>query len=179
MHSSRNINEAVQQLAGTKNSETVKLVTGEVISVDENKRTCNVSVIGVSDFDITNVSLMTGINDGYFIIPKVGSQILVCYNNRNIKYICQFSEIEKVLIIINKTTFEIVDGSIKINDGTFNGIVKIDDLTTKINDMINFINAEFLKIQTGIITGGGAYTPTNLQAFNKSDYENDKITHGE
>lgn len=179
MAGDRKINEAVQTLAGVNNFDNVKLVKCEVISVDENKRTCNVTTSGgVADFDINDVSLMASIDDGLLVIPAVGSDAIVCYNSKNVKYICQFSEINKVLIIIGDTTAEVKDGSIKFNDGSFDGLVKISDLTSKLNDMVTKINVELGKIQTGIIAGGGSYTPTSLSNFNKSDYENTKITHG-
>lgn len=179
MAGDRKISEAVQTLAGVTNFDNVKLVKCEVVLVDENKRTCNVTTSGgVVDFDINDVSLMASIDDGLLVIPTVGSDVIVCYNSKNVKYICQFSEINKVLIIIGDTTVEVKDGSIKFNDGSFDGLVKISDLTKKLNDMVTKINVELTKIQTGIATGGGSYTPTNLSNFNKSDYENTKITHG-
>ena len=125
-----------------------------------------------------NDILMASIDDGLLVIPNVGSDVIVCYNSKNVKYICQFSEINKVLIIIGDTTVEVKDGSIKFNDGSFDGFVKISDLTSKLNDMVTKMNVELGKIQTGIVAGGGSYTPTNLSNFNKSDYENTKITHG-
>lgn len=179
MAGDRKISEALQTLAGVKDFDNVKLVKCEVISVDENKRTCNVTTTGgVVDFDINDVSLMASIDDGLLVIPTVGSDVNVCYNSKNIKFICQFSEINKVLIIIGDTTVEVKDGSVKFNDGSFDGLIKISDLTSKLNDMVSKVNVELGKIQTGIIAGGGSYTPTSLSNFNKSDYENTKITHG-
>lgn len=180
MGGDRKIKEAIETMAGFKYADNVKLVKCEVISVDENKRTCNVTTTGgVVEFDINDVSLMASLDDGLLVIPTVGSDVIVCYNSKNVKYICQFSEINKVLIIIGDTTVEVKDGSIKFNDGSFDGLVKISDLTSKLNDMVAKINIELGKIQTGIIAGGGSYTPTSLSNFNKSDYENTKITHGE
>ena len=179
MTGDRKISEAVQTLSGFNNLDNVKLVKCEVVSVDENNRTCNVTSTGsVVEFDINDVTLMASIDDGLLVIPKIKSDVIVCYNNKNVKYICQFSAIEKVLIIIGDTTVEIVDGSIKFNDGSFDGLVKISDLTSKLNDMVRMVNIELAKIQIGIASGGGSYSPTNLSNFNKSDYENTKITHG-
>ena len=178
MSGDRQIKEAIETMSGTRGQQLVKLVECEVISVDESKRTCNVSVIGGNaEYDIENVRLMATVDDGILIIPTVGSQIIVAHNNKNVRYICQFSEIDKVLLITGDTTIEIKDGSVKFNDGSFDGFVKIKDLTDKLNDMVRLLNIELGKIQTGIIAGGGSYTPTNLQNFNKSDYENTKLTH--
>jgi len=122
MTGDRKIKEAIETMSGTRGQQSIKLVECEVISVDESKRTCNVSVIGGNaEYDIENVRLMATIDDGLLIIPTVGSQILVAHNNQNVKYICQFSEIEKVLLITGETSIEIKDGSVKFNDGSFDG----------------------------------------------------------
>jgi hypothetical protein len=175
----RQIREAIEKMAGNKSQQNIKLVDCEVVSVDEDKRTCNVTVLSDnSEYDLENVRLMATVDDGILIIPKVGSIIIVAHNSKNVKYICQFSEIEKVLLITGDTIIEIKDGSVKFNDGSFDGFVKIKDLTNKLNEKVNLINAELLKIQTGIAAAGGTYSLTNITTFDKNDYENTKITHG-
>ena len=100
------------------------------------------------------------------------------YTKRFSPFICQFSEINKVLIITGDTIVEIKDGKVTFNDGSYGGLVRVEDLTSKLNDMVRLINIELNKIRIGITAGGGSYSPTNLQNFNKSDYENDKIIQG-
>jgi hypothetical protein len=177
--SDRNIKEAIMHLAGTHGKDEVFLVACEVLSVSESARTCDVVTIsGRSTYGIDDVNLMAAVDDGVLIIPTIASTVLVIHNKRDVKFIAQFSEIDKVLIITGNTTIEVKDGSIKLNDGSYNGLVRVEDLTTKLNDMVRNINIELGKIQTGIAAGGGSYTPVSLQNFNKSDYENTNITHG-
>lgn len=172
----REIQEAIQTLSGARNQDIVTLMECTVDSVNVGARTCDCTTIdGVK---MTDVRLMSNVNDGYLIIPEIDSQIIVLYTKRFSPFICQFSSINRVLIITGDTVIEIKDGKITFNDGSYNGLVRVDDLTSKLNDMIRFINIELGKIQTGIIAGGGSYTPVNLQNFNSSDYENDKIIHG-
>lgn len=177
--SDRAIKEAVMHLAGTHGKDEMSLVVCEVVSVNEAARTCDVvTITGRSEYSIDDVCLMATVDDGILIIPVVNSTVLVIHNKRDVKFIAQFSEIEKVLIITGNTTLEIKDGSIKLNDGSYNGLVRVDDLTTKLNNMVTAINIELGKIQTGIAAAGGSYAPATLNQFNKSDYENTKITHG-
>lgn len=172
----RQIQEAINTLSGGRNQDTVTMIECVVDSVDVGVRECSCTTIdGVK---MTNVRLMSSVNDGFLIIPEVGSEIIVLHTKRFKPFICQFSSVDKVLIITGDTIFEIKDGKITFNDGSYDGLVRINDLTTKLNDMVQLMNVEFAKIQVGIVAGGGSYTPTNLQNFNKSDYENDKIIHG-
>lgn len=173
------ITKAIQVMAGTSGLDNVTIAECEVVSVNEDERTCEcITISGKSSVELTEVRLIPVVADGILIVPKVGSVIIVHYSKDILPFVSQFSEVEKILLITGDTTIEIKDGSVKFNDGSFDGFVKIKDLTSKLNDMIKFINIELGKIQTGIVTGGGSYTPTNLQQFNKSDYENTKITHG-
>jgi hypothetical protein len=177
--SDRQVKEAIMHLAGTHGKDEVFLVQCEVNSVNEAARTCDVTTIsGRSQYSIDDVALMPIVDDGVLIIPTIGSTVLVIHNNRNVKFICQFSEIDKFLVISGGSIMEIKDGSITFNDGSYNGLVRVEDLTTKLNDMIRNINIELAKIQVGIAAGGGSYSPVNLQNFNKSDYENTKVKHG-
>lgn len=173
------IANAIQKLAGTHGVDVVYLAEVEVTSVNESDRTCEgKSITGFAGAEFTGIRLMANVNDGLLVLPKVGSIIIVMYSKCILPLIVQFSEVEKVLIITGNTTIEIKDGSVKYNDGSFNGFVKIDDLTSKLNEKINLINVELGKIQAGIAAAGGSYALANITTFNKNDYENEKITHG-
>lgn len=185
--SDRLVQEAVMHLAGTKNTDPLYLFDAKVVSVDEGARTCTVQNLSTG-VNVTNVRLMAVIDDGVLIIPKVGSQIIACRSNVVLPYICQFSEVEKVLLIVGDTTIEIKDGSIKLNDGSYHGLVRVQDLTTRLNKIeqdINALKQAFASWTVVATDGGGAlkaiaatwYSQT-LQETQQSDIENTKITHG-
>jgi hypothetical protein len=187
--SDRAIREAVRHLAGTHGKDEVFLVQCEVNSVNEAARTCDVTTIsGRSQYSIDDVALMPIVDDGVLIIPTVGSTVLVIHNNRNVKFIAQFSEIDKIFIVSGSSTLEIKDGSIKFNDGSFDGLVKIKDLVTKLNNLENDINNLKLAFSswTVVPTDGGAALKASAASWygqqltktQQSDLENTKVTHG-
>jgi len=66
------------------------------------------------------------------------------------------------------------NGVNEINGGDYGGVIKIDDLTAKINDFVSKFNAH-KHPETGSTTG----VPTSsANSFSKTDYENLKVQHG-
>lgn len=70
---------------------------------------------------------------------------------------------------------------IVINGGKLGGLVNIEALTKKLNDLVNMFNSHIHTVST---TGSanaqsGTASPVSNKAssFNKSDYEDDKIQH--
>jgi hypothetical protein len=183
MHTDRQIKEAIQHLAGTHNKDEIKVVQCEVESVDVDTRTCNVVTIsGLATYTIENVALMSAIDDGVLILPKVGSIVSVIHNKKGIKFVSQFSEVESIVIITGDTTIEIKDGLVQFNDGSFDGLVKIKDLVDKLNNLENLVN-QFIGLYNGHVhTSNGVVTfsvvTKTLTPTQQSDLENTKITHG-
>lgn len=173
------LKQAIQQLAGTFNKDGVQVIQCTVDSVNEDAFECDVTAIGgVANTEIPSVSLSAEGNDGFNLIPEVGSTVLVTITDRGIAYVSMFSDITKVIAIVNETKLVIEDGKITFNDGDFGGLIKIEDQTTKLNELVAELQTQLGLISTGITGAGGAYTPGTLSQFNKNDYENTKIEHG-
>lgn len=69
------------------------------------------------------------------------------------------------------------DGVSEINGSEFEGLVKIIDLTTKLNALVTDYNLHTHSgVQTGAGTSGVPTATTNT--FSKSDYENTNVVHG-
>ena len=167
----RAIRDAVKRLSGNFNKDEIYTILGVVDSVDIDARTCVVtSKNDVADVTIPDVSLMVNVNDGWLLIPKVDSEVYVTFTSRGLGWVSFFSEISKVFLI--------VDGAIQFNGGEYGGLVKITELTAKLNTMIANINIQLAAIAAGIATAGGSYSPTNLDSFAATDYENTDIIHG-
>lgn len=163
------IKKAIQKLSGVT-TDAARMVAATVVSVDINSRTCAVTTItGKSEIDILNVQLMPSVSDGFILVPTVGSMVYIGYSIRNLPFVHMFSGIDKVLLICN---------DVVVNDGSFGGLIKIIEQTSKLNNLVSQLTTELGKIATGIAAGGGSYTPGTLDQFNKSDYENTMFTHG-
>ena len=109
-------------------------------------------------------------NDGELRYPVIGSKVWVAISLRNEASIFQFDLLDTYILITQTLT--------QFNDGSFGGLVKVNELLTKINRLESNFNSH---IHSGVTTGGGVSgtvatpitPPTQL-----SDLENKKITHG-
>lgn len=146
-----------------------------------------VCTVTVGDLDISDVRLRAVINndqDQILRIPKANSQVLVADMSggefRELVVIEQ-SQTEKIDLTIGQTTLVIEDGKITINGGNLNGLVKIQELTDKLNELVNAFNNH---IHTTTATVGpsatvGTLTPpvSPANTFVKSDYEDTTVKH--
>ncbi len=181
MSGDRKIKEAVEQLAGTQLKDKVKFVDCTVDSVDINAGTCTATPIGEnSQTQIIGIELEAEVCDGLLIIPVVGSTISVIYSTRNTPYVYKFSDIDAVYYSGNTWQF---------GDGTFGGLIKVIELTQKLNNAENILNKLITVLNgwTPVPNDGGAalkalITALSLTNFNptaQSEIENTTVTHGD
>lgn len=170
--SSEKIKQAIQYISGFSNKFTIS-VEAEVLSVDVDNRTCHAKVVsGDAETEIT-ARLNPTVEDGFILVPKVGTEIIVNYSFGIVPYISQFSALEKVLLFTGNSSLEFKDGLINFNGGNNKGFVKVAELTDKLNAIENKLNT--------IITWGATVTPplstSPMINTNQSEIENDKIKH--
>lgn len=166
-----------------------QIVVGKVISVDENKQVCDVDV--VNSPDLLDVRIRAVIDDekkGVLIVPKVDSYVLVgLINNRpESAFVASVTELDKYYLYAND--------EIQIGGDNFKGLVKIDDLVDKLNQLENKVNDFIQKYNTHthITTATESATPTPgtisptmaqetpIQPITQvSDLENTKVKHGD
>ena len=167
----RDITDAILKITGLHKAVPVYYVNATVESVDIPSRTCVVTAVdGNVEFEIPGVMLMAVVDDGILIEPVVGSTVKVIYSQNVEPFVCQYSEVAN--ITLTATTL------IKLNDGSYGGLIRIADLTEKNNNLVSQVQSELTKIATGIASAGGTYTPGTLSTFNQSDYENTNVKHG-
>lgn len=206
MSGNATIRTAIETLAGVKGNDKVTLVAAEVVSVDEAARTCKVNAItGVGQTEIDNVQLMASIDDGLLLIPAIGSTIIVSYSSYNQPFVSLFSELAKIVLVageenasiqidasgvlleIADTKLLISDGLTQFNEGSLGGLVKVIELTqklnnleSKVNDIISKFNSHthILTLSTGTGTAAATANPVSgtLTPTNRADIENTKIT---
>lgn len=173
-----NTAELIRKIAN-KNKTTV--VRAIVKSVDEEKGVCDCQLLG-SGADIYDVKINAAINTtkGIRIIPSIDSVVyLIFEDNTNTEaFIALYSEVEKVLL----------DGeNFQFNSGENGGLIRIEDLITKINIIENDINS-LKSVFSNWITSpndGGAslkaasasWFSQNITKTKKEDIENNKIKH--
>lgn len=162
------INDAIKEFFKRfVKSEEIYAKIGTVSNVDEVNRICDVEPID-GEAEILNVRLQSVTTSalGIVPIPKDGSKVVVNFLNNEAGFVSLYSEIDKLLIDTDL---------VKFNGGSLDGLVKINELTTKLNLLKTEVQAELVKIQTGLAGVGGVYTPGTLTSFDKNNYENTKI----
>ena len=152
------------------NPTSMWLTQGEVVAVDD--LTCTVKI---GDAEIEGVRLrasLTGRDRQILTVPKVGSSVtLGCLTaDLNNLVVLQVDEIEKIIV----------------NGGELGGLIKIQELTDKINALVEAFNSHTHLLPVGaVITSAGPSTnPVNVPAItkkaaklNKKDYEDETIKH--
>jgi len=167
----RNISDAILKITGLHKAVPVYYVNAIVESVNIASRTCDVTAVdGNVEFEIPNVMLMAVVDDGILLEPVIGSTVKVIYSQNVEPFICQYSEIANITLTAQTL--------IKLNDGSYGGLIKIGQLTSTINNLVAQVQAELLKIVTAITSLGGTYTAGALSQFSRSDYENTNVKHG-
>lgn len=169
---SREIIEAIQKITGTQLKDDATILVGTVDSVDASKRSCVItSVSSKGRVTIEDVQLMADIDDGFLLVPKIDSTVIVCYSTYNKPFVALFSELERVLLVVGDSTLEVTGSEIKFNGGLLGGLVKVSDLVSRLNDIENKVNA--------IITWGATVTPPlatgPLTPTTRANIENEKI----
>lgn len=181
---------AIQQMAGTHDKSDANIVVCTVDSVNEAERTCNVTSVNTkSELSFTDVELMAGVNDGFLLVPTVGSQVIVSYSTITDPYVSMFSELDKVVVIVGDYSIELTADGMSLNGDEFGGLIKIQELVDKINRLENKVNDLITKYNshTHILTlsaGTGTAAPTVTTETSitpvttVNDLENDTIQHG-
>lgn len=174
--------KAVGQMAGTHNKTYGEAIVCSVSSVDLSTRSCICTPLGGrTTSDLTEVQLMAEVEDGWLIEPVIGSTVIVNSAQRSRPYIALFSEIQNAYLV--------VAGSIQFQGGEFGGLVKVIELTDKLNNLENGFNDLVGKFNAhthilALTAGTGSAAPTTdpettiLAPTEREDIENTIITHG-
>lgn len=157
------IREKIKRIANGNGSFTC--FTAKVTSVDG--ETCDVELEGMKLTDVRLRAVMNGEDSKILVTPKIGSHVLVVDLSGNLSQLAVvgYSEVEKIEI----------DATDKIifNGGNNKGLIQIEKLTQKLNELVIAIN-EHTHPVSGTATGTMVNT---LSTFSSSDYEDTNITH--
>lgn len=180
------VRQTIQKLAGTYLKNDIYASVATVNSVDISTRSCTVTTVS-SDAAITieGVLLMAAVDDGVLLIPTVDSTVMISFGTYTPAFITLYSQIDKVILVAGKASIDIADDKIVFNDGTFGGIVKVQELVEKLNNLENLVNdfIEKYNSHTHPVSGGSTLMPMipetgTLTPTMKSDIENTNVTHG-
>ncbi len=113
------------------------------------------------------------------IYPKEGSDVIVgiIENLKTEAVVLRCSEVEKVKLKIGNQTLKIDKDGFVFNDGTLDGLVKIQELTNKLNVLVDTFNSHTHPFVGVAPTVAATTSPiiAKAQTFSKSDYENTEV----
>ncbi len=166
------IAQSIRDIVGVKPFDTfvctVKSVEGATCTV--------VRVLDNLEIPDVRLNCHSTENSGIVVTPKVDSYVLVTSIDGHSHFVSQCSEVKKITINCNT--------KITINDGKNDGIIKIKELTEKLNAFVDtFNNHTHSGTFTGTIGGAAAegeltlINTTEAESFNRGYYEDGNITH--
>lgn len=181
----QNIKQLLNEIV--KNRDEIFSIVAKVTSVDESERTCDVEPLN-GDAEIFGVRLQSDIDgtNGFVMIPAVDSNVIVTFLNNTTGFVSLCSSVEKIHVVSNIEMTVDCD-AITFNGGSNDGLIKINDLVSKINAVENDINTlkSIFSAWVPAPTDGGAVLKTasttwssqTITPTQKTDIENDKIKH--
>lgn len=166
------VNEVRQKLAAFfGNPETSMLAI--VKSVNKDECTCVLEDDGLEYFDV-RLRPIVGQNNGLVAYPKKGAYALAIQIEGTEEWkLIEATEYESVEFLIDDFSF---------NSGDLGGLIKIEELTNKLNGLVQSFNSHTHIVSTtgtaAAQSGTAKAVVTKAAKFKKSDYENTKIKHG-
>lgn len=169
-----------RQLAGF-NPKSQSTIIATVQDIDESEWTCTLLD---DELEIPGVRLKTivGENKGIIKVPKIGIYVLALLDEDTGEWVVMLAEeYDRILVVVGSSTIEMTDGSILVNGGNLGGMVKIAELTEKLNTLVSTFNGHTHSVTTtgtaAAQSGIAAATSAQASTFSKSDYEDSSFKH--
>lgn len=98
--SDRQIQDAVQKIAGTFGKDHISMIPCTVTAVSQSDRTCDCLPIGgTAVTEIEGVQLMGEVDDGWLLLPAIDSTVIVGVSIKNAPFVAMFSQINKAFLV--------------------------------------------------------------------------------
>lgn len=168
------------------NKERFYSLIGKAVNVDEDKRVCDFEPIDdLATREGVRLQSVISESKGFVLIPKEGSNIVVSFFDSSLGFVSLTSELNKIIWDVDLT---------QINGGKNGGLINIQPLIDKINQLENALNSHIIIFNShihittatvaatptpGLIapTTPGDTTNTIAPITLKSDLEDTKFTH--
>jgi hypothetical protein len=166
----RHIAEVIWSIAhkGEQAGLRFPVMSGKVVagSVDEGECTCTVRLSVDDDSDAgRDEILLNGVSgnvNGVLCYPADDSDVWVAEIDGSGKWgIVKTSTLAKMVTTVGGSKLTIVDGTITLNDGSLDGLVKVIELTSKLNNVENKLNdliGKWNAFCTGYVPGSPSTT---------------------
>lgn len=161
MSKEREIKDVIQQIAGDGERSQGLFFVADVVSASDD--VCDVKVDELTLTNVRTGAIADTNANKLRIKPKVGSKVMVAdlYGDKTQLLVVAFSEVE----------------SITINGVNLGGLVNVEQLTNKLNQLVNTFNTHIHPAVLGELPVTVSVTASQAATFSKSDYEDTKIKH--
>lgn len=149
--SDRAVIESIQAITKTRLTDKVWMAECTVDSVDEGSRTCQCTLLEGTVSTSRTVSLMPVVDDGMLLLPTAGSTVKIIYSEYTAPFVAQYSQVDKILFVIDDKAVQITTDGIQLNDGSNGGVPLVNPLVDKINALENAYNNVLQILQSIII----------------------------
>jgi len=152
------------------------IVEGTIAAVDETAYTCTVQVRNAVFFDVP-LMVNTGSAASILQIPAVNTDCLLCFKDGLLLRPQLFSvnECDKFLITIGNSTLEVTSDLFKFNGGMNGGMVLVNNLVTRMNNIENAHNSHVHILTLSSGTGTAAPTTDTVTPTTAADIESQVI----
>lgn len=129
---------------------------------------------------------LSGAPGSALIVPADGSLVLVGFTSPTTGILLQADQADQILLETDNQ-IRIVSSQVMIKDGSFGGLIKINELTDQLQDLRNFVQDlrdEFAgHTHAGVTPGSGSTAPAvstlpPAPQIVQAEYENENVVHG-
>ncbi|MCS7076505.1 MAG: hypothetical protein NZ455_07345 [Bacteroidia bacterium] len=184
---SAKIRKTIQMIAGT-HIKAVKTFTATVLQVHE-----DYTITAQSGSDVPVIARLKAVlevenSEGFILIPAQNSQVIITEVDLNQYAVIGYSAVDKIVLKTENIQIQMDKNGIVFNEGSFGGLIKIQELRNKL-DKINQILQAIMSVFQGVpIAEPGNGSPSALQATlaaalagkllpTYANIENDKVKH--
>lgn len=165
---------------------TIKALA-QVMAVDESAKTCSAFLVQEPEIELQNIRLAAENTDGWLMVPKLGSRILVA-QMEGFFYVEMFSELAEIrLSMEGQQKIQITANEILLDGGSLGGLLKVAQVQQKFNLLERKLNSLQTLLASHVHTSTAPGTPTSpspqmaglapLAETQRAEIENTKIKH--
>ena len=159
-----------------------------VDAVDETARTVDCSPLDESA-PLLGVNLQANQDGEYGIVtfPAVGSYVAVAFISQSVAIVVLCEQVDKIEVKIGDQTIKMTSEGVVFNGGALGGMVKVGELTTKLNTLEYDINTlkSIFSAWVAVPQDGGAalqlaamaWASSSLTATQETELEDEKVKH--
>lgn len=131
-----NLAQSIREIS--QRADEVYSVVGKVTEVDEGARTCSVEPLN-GDAELLDVRLQAEQSRGVgpVLIPAVGSWVVVTFLSKETGYVAQFSQVEKVLCVVDGATVEFTKKGVSLVSDSASFADQVAALLDTLDGLIN------------------------------------------